>query len=77
MNVLILFDAPAQILNFSSRRNVFSLLARREVSPRTKCLPRWQWGDASKRDAEFSFAPQGEAVIDAKRGLFSWYLHGF
>ncbi|XP_057480400.1 uncharacterized protein LOC130767531 isoform X1 [Actinidia eriantha] len=56
----------------SSRRNVFSLLARREVSPRTKCLPRWQWGDASKRDAEFSFAPKGEAVIDAKRGLFSW-----
>ncbi|XP_057483599.1 uncharacterized protein LOC130770251 isoform X1 [Actinidia eriantha] len=29
-------------------------------------------GDASKRDAEFSFVSQSEAAIDAKRGLFSW-----
>ncbi|XAR61031.1 hypothetical protein NMG60_11034608 [Bertholletia excelsa] len=55
-----------------SGRNVFSLLVRREVSPRTKCLPRWQWGSASKQDKEYSHGPQSEAMRDARRGLFSW-----
>lgn len=55
-----------------SSRNVFSLLARREVAPRTKSLPRWQWGDVSKCNTEISLGPQSEAVRDARRGLFSW-----
>ncbi|KAI7983929.1 Activating molecule in BECN1-regulated autophagy protein 1 [Camellia lanceoleosa] len=55
-----------------SSRNVFSLLARREVAPRTKSLPRWQWGDVSKGNTEISLGPQSEAVRDARRGLFSW-----
>lgn len=55
-----------------SSRNVFSLLARREVSPRTKCLPRRNWGITSKRNAEFPSGPRPEGVRDAKHGLLSW-----
>ncbi|KAA8550683.1 hypothetical protein F0562_002367 [Nyssa sinensis] len=51
--------------------NVFCLLAQREISPRTKCSTRWQWGEASKWNAESSFAP-GRGVRDARRGLVSW-----
>ncbi|KAL6968119.1 hypothetical protein U1Q18_033922 [Sarracenia purpurea var. burkii] len=65
------FPSQPQI-HHSSRRNVFSLLVRREVSPSTKCLPRWRWGDGSKRDADFLVGPRIEAARDSKRGLFSW-----
>uniref|UniRef100_A0A5B7CDS5 Uncharacterized protein n=1 Tax=Davidia involucrata TaxID=16924 RepID=A0A5B7CDS5_DAVIN len=52
--------------------NVFCLLVQREISPRTRCSPRWKWGEASKRNAESSSVPGREAVRDARRGLFSW-----
>ncbi|XP_058197400.1 uncharacterized protein LOC131313226 isoform X1 [Rhododendron vialii] len=55
-----------------SSRNVFSLLAQREVSPRTKCLPRRNWGIATTRNAEFSLGSRPEATRDAKRDLLSW-----
>ncbi|KAK7345713.1 hypothetical protein VNO77_16323 [Canavalia gladiata] len=51
-------------------RNVFSLLARREISPRTKHVPKWHWGESSKSGS--CSHPKSEAMIDAKHGLLSW-----
>ncbi|XP_050106274.1 uncharacterized protein LOC126585788 [Malus sylvestris] len=53
-------------------RNVVGLLARREISPRAKHVPRRGWGETSKRKASSSYGPKGEATRDAKRGLLSW-----
>ncbi|KAF5482520.1 hypothetical protein F2P56_003081 [Juglans regia] len=49
-----------------SGRNVFCLIALREVSPRRKHVPKRQWGKASKP------GPESEAAKDARRGLLSW-----
>ncbi|KAJ1416824.1 WD40/YVTN repeat-like-containing domain superfamily [Sesbania bispinosa] len=56
----------------TSGRNVFSLLAQREISPRTKHVPKWHWGESSKSNSGSCSHPKSEAVIDAKRGLVSW-----
>ncbi|XP_047307994.1 uncharacterized protein LOC124911538 [Impatiens glandulifera] len=53
-------------------RNVFSLLLRREISPRTKSCPKWNYGEAPKKNVMASFGPRSEAVMDARRGLLSW-----
>ncbi|KAE8667968.1 Transducin family protein / WD-40 repeat family protein isoform 2 [Hibiscus syriacus] len=57
----------------SSRRtsNVFQLLARREVSPRTKRSSRKLWGEGSKSRPD-SFGPQCQATRDARSDLLSW-----
>ncbi|KAL3531172.1 hypothetical protein ACH5RR_010494 [Cinchona calisaya] len=53
--------------------NVFRLLARREIHPRTKFLPKKQWGEAPKQNYKYSpFWLKNEAKIDARRGLLSW-----
>ncbi|KAF3955447.1 hypothetical protein CMV_019335 [Castanea mollissima] len=49
-----------------SGRNVFHLIALREISPRTKHVPKRRWGEASKP------GPKTEATRDARRGLLSW-----
>ncbi|KAK9287832.1 hypothetical protein L1049_016274 [Liquidambar formosana] len=54
-----------------SGTNVFRLLARREVCPRTKHSSKRLWGKASKLHLD-SFGPRCEAVRDARHGLVSW-----
>nr|POE82164.1 isoform 6 of activating molecule in becn1-regulated autophagy protein 1 [Quercus suber] len=49
-----------------SGRNVFHLIALREISPRTKHVPKRRWREASKP------GPKTEATRDARRGLLSW-----
>ncbi|XP_050251968.1 uncharacterized protein LOC126698640 isoform X2 [Quercus robur] len=49
-----------------SGRNVFHLIALREISPRTKHVPKRRWGEASKP------GPKTEATRDARCGLLSW-----
>lgn len=51
------------------------MLAQREVSPRTKCLQRRQWGETCKYSDESSFGIRSEVKRDARRELLSWYLH--
>ncbi|KAK7277468.1 hypothetical protein RJT34_22481 [Clitoria ternatea] len=55
-----------------SGRNVYSLLARREISPRTKDVPKRHWGESFKSKSGPCPHGKSEAVIDAKRGLLSW-----
>ncbi|KAK7336937.1 hypothetical protein VNO77_17491 [Canavalia gladiata] len=56
----------------SSGSNVFNLLARREISPRTKYVAKWHWGEASKSKSSSYCRPKNEVVRDARRGLLSW-----
>jgi len=65
------------VLNLASGSNVFNLLARREISPRTKYVAKWHWGEASKSKSSPYSRPKNEVVRDARRGLLSWYLHYF
>ena len=76
-NIFVTMLLSSDSLNLVSSRNVFSLLARREISPRTKHVPKWHWGEASKSKSGSCSHPKSEAVRDAKRGLLSWYLHNF
>ncbi|XP_044493310.1 uncharacterized protein LOC123216802 isoform X3 [Mangifera indica] len=59
--------------NHSHRRNVWHLLALREISPRTKYVPRRQWGEASRLSARGS---RNESLRDVKHGLVSWVEAG-
>lgn len=56
----------------SSGSNVFNLLARREISPRSKYVAKWHWGEASKSKSSPYSRPKNEVVRDARRGLLSW-----
>ncbi|XP_059431933.1 uncharacterized protein LOC132165407 isoform X3 [Corylus avellana] len=49
-----------------SGRNIFCLIKLREISPRTKHVPKRHWGEASKPE------PKSEAARDPRRGLLSW-----
>ncbi|CAN4107116.1 unnamed protein product [Withania somnifera] len=51
--------------------NVFHLLTRREVSPRTKCTSRKFWGENTKCTLD-SYGLKREVASDARRGLISW-----
>ncbi|CAI9776943.1 unnamed protein product [Fraxinus pennsylvanica] len=55
----------------SKQSNVFQLLARREVSPRTKRSLRSFWGDTSRCQHESS-GLKCEAAKDARQELLSW-----
>ncbi|KAK9281444.1 hypothetical protein L1049_004346 [Liquidambar formosana] len=55
-----------------SSRNVFLLLARREISPKTKHLPKRLWGEASEGNADSLFGPMSGAARDPRHGLISW-----
>ncbi|XP_059652607.1 uncharacterized protein LOC132299799 [Cornus florida] len=54
-----------------SDRNVFQLLAKREISPRAKHSSKKLWRENSKRHAD-SFGLRCEAARDARHGLVSW-----
>ncbi|RVW96802.1 hypothetical protein CK203_026029 [Vitis vinifera] len=54
-----------------SGSNVYRLLARREVAPRTKHSLKRLWGDASKWHHN-SIGPRCEAARNARCGLISW-----
>ncbi|KAK7245283.1 hypothetical protein RIF29_40122 [Crotalaria pallida] len=56
----------------SSGSNVFTLLARREISPRTKHVAKRQWGEASKSKSGSYSRPKKDIARDARRGLQSW-----
>ncbi|KAK8345865.1 hypothetical protein V6Z12_A07G176700 [Gossypium hirsutum] len=51
-------------------KNILHLLGKREVSPRTKYVPKKQWGEAPKRIVYSS--PWTEPIRDARRGILSW-----
>jgi hypothetical protein len=51
---------------------VFRLLARREVSPRTKHSSKRFWREASNSQVDL-FGSRCEAMQDARGGLISWY----
>lgn len=57
-----------RIFNIFSEGNVFSLIAQREISPRTKHIAKSQRRDASKREVA-----KNEREKDVWRGLLSWY----
>ncbi|KAJ7977148.1 Transducin/WD-40 repeat family protein [Quillaja saponaria] len=63
---------PSSNYSQGSGRNVFGLLAQREISPRTKHVPKRQWGEASKLKSGSLSSPKSEALRDGKRGLLSW-----
>lgn len=54
-------------------RSVFRLLVEREISPKTKFVPRKRWGE-SRRDADSSCGTSGEPVSELGHNLISWYL---
>ncbi|TYI74093.1 hypothetical protein E1A91_D07G176300v1 [Gossypium mustelinum] len=53
-----------------SSKNILHLLGKREVSPRTKYVPKKLWGEAPKRNVYSS--PWTEPIRDARRGILSW-----
>ena len=68
------------MLNLASGSNVFNLLARREISPRSRYVAKRHWGEpgeASKSKSSPYSHPKNEVVRDARRGLLSWYFHLF
>lgn len=77
MSVFVQLDLEVEVWfkvwTFVRGRNVFNLLARREISPRTKHIPKRNWGEASRRKAGSSSGSQSETARDSKRGLLSWY----
>jgi activator-of-BECN1-regulated-autophagy protein 1 len=77
-NNMISIDDP-NTSSFSSQpqihrngRNVFRLLSHREISPRTKCIRRRQWGEASIYADASSSGIRSELKRDARRELCSW-----
>ncbi|KAF3335834.1 hypothetical protein FCM35_KLT20341 [Carex littledalei] len=55
----------------SKNRNVFLLLAQREISPRTKHQAKRLWGRSSNHESDLATVSSCETV-DAKLALFSW-----
>lgn len=62
---------PSHPISRHSGSNVYRLLARREVAPRTKHSLKRLWGDASKWHHN-SIGPRCEAARNARCGLISW-----
>ncbi|XVF81094.1 hypothetical protein PTKIN_Ptkin15bG0128700 [Pterospermum kingtungense] len=55
-----------------SCKNVVHLLEKREVTPRTKYVPKRRWGETPNQNADSSSAPNSESIGDARHGLVSW-----
>ncbi|XP_055811153.1 uncharacterized protein LOC129880919 isoform X2 [Solanum dulcamara] len=63
---------PAASQNLNCKHsNVFQLLTRREVTPRTKRASRKFWGENTKCTLD-SYGLKREVASDARRGLMSW-----
>ncbi|XWS31350.1 hypothetical protein CRYUN_Cryun23aG0068900 [Craigia yunnanensis] len=58
--------------NCHRSKNVVHLLGKREVSQRTKYVPKRRWREAPKQHADSSYGPNSEPIKDARRGLLSW-----
>ncbi|XP_057964079.1 uncharacterized protein LOC131155156 isoform X2 [Malania oleifera] len=63
---------PLQPALNRSDRNLFHLLVRREISPRTRHTPKRLWGEAFKLNSDSLYRSKSEAARDARHGLFSW-----
>uniref|UniRef100_A0A1J3D5G1 Activating molecule in BECN1-regulated autophagy protein 1 n=1 Tax=Noccaea caerulescens TaxID=107243 RepID=A0A1J3D5G1_NOCCA len=68
-----LIPSPKPVANFQRKRcrSVFRLLVEREISPKTKFVPRKRWGE-SRRDADSSCGTSGEQVSELGHNLISW-----
>ncbi|XVE72840.1 hypothetical protein DITRI_Ditri11bG0070500 [Diplodiscus trichospermus] len=64
------FQAPGNCHH--SSKNVLHLLGKREVSQRTKYVPKRRWREAPKKNVDSSSGPNSEPIRDARRGLVSW-----
>ncbi|XP_019448561.1 PREDICTED: uncharacterized protein LOC109351543 isoform X3 [Lupinus angustifolius] len=71
-NIFATTFLSSDMFDLVSVRNVFTLLVRREISPRTKHVRKWHWGEASKSKCSSCSHPKSEAAGDVKRGLLSW-----
>lgn len=58
--------------SYYSGRNVFHLLARREISPQTRHTRKRRWGESSNSNADYFFVPKADGARDARHGLFTW-----
>ncbi|XP_028778583.1 uncharacterized protein LOC114735091 isoform X1 [Neltuma alba] len=56
----------------SSGKNVFNLLAHREISARSKHVPKQHWGEASEPKTGSCPHTKNDAVRDSKCSLLSW-----
>ncbi|XP_071722048.1 uncharacterized protein [Rutidosis leptorrhynchoides] len=65
-------QSPSSDFLHHSGKNVYSLLARREVSPRMKCMPKKKSGEGSKCTNCSSSRSKPELVRDVKHYLISW-----
>lgn len=63
-------------MKFGNVRNVFGLLAQREVAPRTKHSSKRLLGETARK-CSGSFSQIFEAGRDARRGLASWWFPDF
>ncbi|GKE25893.1 WD40 repeat-containing protein [Tanacetum coccineum] len=71
LNTLSSASLPSQI--HQNDRNVFHLLARREIAPRnTKCLPKRHWAEGCNRKHPSSSKRESERVRNTRRELLSW-----
>lgn len=68
---LLVFWSLRWFIFFARCGNVFQLLARREVSPRTKRSSKKFWGEKSKCCAH-SYELKGKVARDPRWGLISW-----
>ncbi|CAN8295688.1 unnamed protein product [Cochlearia groenlandica] len=62
---------PVANLHPQRYRSVFKLLAHREISPKSKFVPRKRWGE-SRRDADSSRRTRGKPVCELGHNLISW-----
>ncbi|KFK42757.1 hypothetical protein AALP_AA1G035500 [Arabis alpina] len=64
---------PKPVADFNRHRcrSVFKLLVQREISPRTKFVPRKRWGE-SRWEADSSCGTSNEPVSERAHNLISW-----
>nr|GEW31457.1 hypothetical protein [Tanacetum cinerariifolium] len=71
LNTLSSASLPSQI--HQNDRNVFHLLARREIAPRNaKCLPKRRWAEGRNRKHPSPSKHESERVRNSRRELLSW-----
>lgn len=58
--------------NCRRSKNVLHLLVKREVSQRTKYVPKRCWGEPHTQNADSLSGPNSEPIRDTRRGLVSW-----
>ncbi|XP_010483122.1 PREDICTED: uncharacterized protein LOC104761706 isoform X2 [Camelina sativa] len=68
-----MIPSPKPVANVHRQRcrSVFKLLVQREISPKTKFVPRKRWGE-SRWDADSSCGTSSEPVSEQGHNLISW-----